>query len=229
MLQIIPSEKRYFSDMGNMNSHFLFSFADYYDVNNTHFWNLRVFNDDFLEWNSGFGMHPHKYYEIMTIMLEGTITHKDTLGNDIKVSKNQIQVTDTATGIMHSEINAESESLKLYQVWFSPDEMSPKPKYFTATFEEKDFENKLAVLGTGLQDHERGLTSKLSVERWVFDAGKVLEIDYEKHVFLYITSGSVKLHNWEVLQPKDQLRAFGEEKIMLEFLEKTDFILIESE
>jgi hypothetical protein len=40
---------------------------------------LRVFNDDFLEGNSGFGMHPHKYYEIMTIMLEGTITHKDSL------------------------------------------------------------------------------------------------------------------------------------------------------
>ena len=229
MLQIIPAEKRYFSDMGNMNSHFLFSFADYYDPTNTHFWNLRVFNDDFLEGNSGFGMHPHKYYEIMTIMLEGTITHKDSLGNHIKVTKNQIQVTDTATGIAHSEINAENEDLKLYQIWFSPDDMSPKPKYFTATLQDKDFENKLAILGTGLQDHQNSLTSKLSVERWIFDAGKTLEIDYNKYVFLYVTSGKIELPNWEILNSKDQLRAFGEEKMILKFLEKTDFILIKSE
>ena len=229
MLQIIPAEKRYLSDMGNMNSHFLFSFADYYDPSNTHFWNLRVFNDDFLEGNSGFGMHPHKYYEIMTIMLEGTITHKDSLGNHIKVTKNQIQVTDTATGISHSEINAENEDLKLYQIWFSPDDMSPKPKYFTATFQDQDFENKLAILGTGLQEHQNSLTSKLSVERWIFDVGKTLEIDYNKYVFLYVTSGKIELPNWENLNPKDQLRAFGEEKMTLKFLEKTDFILIKSE
>ncbi len=229
MLQIIPAEKRYFSDMGNMNSHFLFSFADYYDPSNTHFWNLRVFNDDFLEGNSGFGMHPHKYYEIMTIMLEGTITHKDSLWNHIKVTKNQIQVTDTATGISHSEINAENEDLKLYQIWFSPDDMSPKPKYFTATFQDQDFENKLAILGTGLQEHPNSLTSKLSVERWIFDVGKTLEIDYNKYVFLYVTSWKIKLPNWEIINSKDQLRAFGEEKITLTFLEKTDFILIQSE
>lgn len=229
MLQIIPAEKRYFSDMGNMNSHFLFSFADYYDPTNTHFWNLRVFNDDFLEGNSGFGMHPHKYYEIMTIMLEGTITHKDSLWNHIKVHKNQIQVTDTATGISHSEINAENEDLKLYQIWFSPDDMSPKPKYFTATFQDQDFENKLAILGTGLSEHQNSLTSKLSVERWIFDVGKTLEIDYNKYVFLYVTSGKIELPNGEILNPKDQLRAFGEEKMTLKFLEKTDFILIKSE
>jgi len=62
-----------------MNSHFLFSFANYYDPQNESFGNLRVFNDDFLKAESGFPMHPHKYYEIMTIVLEGTITHKDSL------------------------------------------------------------------------------------------------------------------------------------------------------
>jgi quercetin 2,3-dioxygenase len=37
MIKIIPKEKRYFSDMGRMNSYFLFSFADYYDPSNEKF------------------------------------------------------------------------------------------------------------------------------------------------------------------------------------------------
>jgi hypothetical protein len=46
------------------------------------------------------------------------------------------------------------------------------------------------------------------VERGIFDAGKTLEIDYNKYLFLYLTNGKVKLHNGDILGPKDQLRAF---------------------
>lgn len=243
MLKIIPSKDRFFSDMGNMNSYFLFSFAHYYDPDNQNHWNLRVFNDDFLEWNSWFDFHPHKYYEIMTIMLDWTITHKDSLWNNIKVTKNQIQVTDTSTWIKHSELNEENESLKLYQVWFSPDEISPKPIYYTSTFTETDFENNLFTLASWLDsDSKNKLTSKVSVKRWVFDEKKELEIEFDRYVFLYLTSWKIRI-NWEYeLWEKDQLRAFNEKKtrwipkeeivpwgIKIEFLEKSDFILIESE
>lgn len=226
MIKIIKAEERYFSDMWNMNSYFLFSFADYFDPNNEHFWNLRVFNDDFLSWKSGFWMHPHKYYEIMTIMLEGTITHKDSLGNDIKVKKNQIQVTDTSTGIYHSEFNEEKEPLSLYQVWFAPDEMSIRPKYFTSTFDDSDFENKLSILWTWLEKHKNQLTSKVSVKRWVFDLWRQIDIEHDKFVFIYLTYWKIELSTWEILNSKDQLRVFWEDKISIKFLEKTDFILI---
>lgn len=230
MISIIPSQNRYFSDMWNMNSYFIFSFADYYDPKNQSFWNLRVFNDDFLEWNSWFGMHPHKYYEIMTIMLEWTITHKDSLWNNIKISKNQIQITNTSTWISHSEINEEKESLNLYQVWFSPDEMNPKPIYYTASFEEWDFENNLKVLASWIDENSGNkLKSKVSVKRWIFDKEQVLDLNYDKYLFLYITSWKVRINNEIILNSKDQLRTFEEKVIKLEFLEKTDFILIESE
>ena len=170
MYQIIKKQQRFFSDMGDMNSYFLFNFAHYYEPNNESFGNLRVFNDDFLSSNSGFDFHPHRYYEIMTIMLEGTITHKDSLGNHIKVSKNHIQVTNTATGIMHSEINEEKQDLKLYQVWFSPGEMALKPVYYTASFSEKDFENNFFTLASGLVENKNTLSSKLSVKRGIFEA-----------------------------------------------------------
>lgn len=230
MINIISSEKRYFSDMWNMNSYFLFSFADYYDSENQKFWNIRVFNDDFLEGNSWFVMHPHKYYEIMTIMLDWTITHKDSLWNHMKISKNQIQVTNTSTWIKHSEINEENESLKLYQIWFSPDEMAPNPIYYTVSFNQKDFENNLFTLASWIDKNSiNKLSSKITVKRWIFNEKQVLNINPEKYCLLYITSWKIRINDNLILNSKDQLRASNEKIINLEFLEKTDFILIESE
>ena len=229
MIQIIPKEKRYFSDMWDMNSYFLFSFADYYDRNNEAFWNLRVFNDDFLGAKSGFPMHPHKYYEIMTIMLEWTITHKDSLWNIEKISQNEIQVTNTSTWIFHSEFNEENKDLKLYQIWFSPPEMSLKPVYYTAKFWEKDFENKLFTIASWIDENKNKLSSKISVKRGIFDPGKSIKINPLKYFFLYVTSWKIKV-NWKhILTDKFQLRAEGEKEINLEFLEKTNFIIIDSE
>lgn len=227
MFQIIPSNKRFFSDMWDMNSYFLFNFAHYYDPQNESFGNLRVFNDDFLSAGSWFPMHPHKYYEIMTIMLEWTITHKDSLWNHIKVAKNEIQVTNTSTGIMHSEFNEEKEDLKLYQVWFSPPEMNIKPIYYTAKFNEADFENNLFTLASGIQENNNKLLSKVSVKRGIFEVWQKVTIDFEKYVFLYVTSWKLKV-NGNILDKKDQLRAFWEH-LEIEFLEKSDVIVIESE
>ncbi len=227
MFQIIPSNKRFFSDMWDMNSYFLFNFSHYYDPQNESFWNLRVFNDDFLKAESWFPMHPHKYYEIMTIMLEWTVTHKDSLWNHIKVSKNEIQVTNTSTWILHSEFNEENEDLKLYQVWFSPPEMNIKPIYYTASFSEKDFENTFFTLASGIQENKNKLFSKVSVKRGIFEVWQKITIDFEKYVFLYLTTWKIKV-NGKILDKKDQLRAFWEH-LEIEFLEKSDVIVIESE
>lgn len=228
MYQIIPKEKRFFSDMWDMNSYFLFNFAHYYAPENESFGNLRVFNDDFLKAKSGFPMHPHKYYEIMTIVLQWTITHKDSLWNHEKIHANEVQVTNTATGIYHSEFNEENEDLKLYQVWFSPPEMNIKPIYYTARFEEKYFENNVFTLASGIEENENKLSSKISVKRWIFEIWKKIQIDFQKYVFLYVTSGKIKINGKEILWEKDQLRSYWE-KVEIEFLEKSDFIVIESE
>ncbi len=185
MIQIIPANNRYFSDMWNINSYFLFSFADYFNIDNQSFWNLKVFNDDYLSSKSWFWMHPHKYYEIMTIMLSWTITHKDSLWNYEKITKNQIQVTDTSVWIMHSEFNEENESLKLYQIWVSPENMSIKPKYFTATFFDSDFKNNLFTLASWIEENKNTLISKVWVKRGFFDKWNNLKI-ISKKIYLYM-------------------------------------------
>ena len=228
MIKIIPKEKRYFSDMWDMNSYFLFSFANYYDPLNNSFWNLRVFNDDFLKSNSWFDFHPHKHYEILTLMLDWTITHKDSLWNIEKISKNEIQFTNTSTWIMHSEINEENVDLKLYQIWFSPNFTAPNPRYFKDKYDEKDLKNNLFLLASWIDKTSKNkIDSEVSIYRWIFDENTNFKIDFNRYVFIYVTYWELEI-NWKKIWEKDQLRAFGEENIEIKFAKKSDIVVIYS-
>lgn len=81
-MKIIKADQRFHSDKSEINSHFLFSFGDYIDHSNMNLGHIRIFNDDFIAPKAGFPTHEHKYYEIMTVVLNGgEITHEDSLGN----------------------------------------------------------------------------------------------------------------------------------------------------
>jgi len=66
---------------------------------------------------------------------------------------------------MHSEFNEEKEDIKLYQVWFLPPKMARKPIYFTAKFTDRDFENTLFAMASGLDENKNQLSSRVSVKR----------------------------------------------------------------
>ena len=231
MKKIIRAKERYFADMWKIKSYFLFSFADYYDPNNMNWWALRVFNDDFIAWETWFPTHPHKHFEIITIMLSGTITHRDSLGNSEKIHAWEIQVTNTGSGITHSEFNEEKEDIKLFQIWFSPLETVPVPNYYTTKIDESLFKNTLFILASGIEKEKtNSLISPVSVKRWNFDTWKVFiyKINEEiKYILLYVISWSVNIGE-DTLQKKDQLRIYDEKEILLEFLEESQIIVIES-
>lgn len=225
MKKIIRASERFFNDYGDVKSYFLFSFANYLDPKNMNWGQLRVFNDDFIAVWAGFPTHPHRHFEIITIMLSGTITHQDSLWNKEKIHPSEIQVTNTWSGISHSEFNEDSEDIELYQIWFSPKKEASEPIYYTAKYEPKDFENTLCTLVSWLTPSQHTLVSDAMIQRWVFDAGEKLEIDTQHYVFLYVTSGMVQIEDVE-LRKKDQLRIKDEWIIQLTFLEKTEILII---
>ena len=79
------------SDLGWLKSKFHFSFADYYSPKRIHFGNLRVINDDLIEPQTGFDLHPHKDMEIISYVVQGELTHQDSMGNKRVVKRGEIQ------------------------------------------------------------------------------------------------------------------------------------------
>ena len=107
-----------------------FSFNEYYDPDRMNFGALRVLNDDRIAGGKGFPTHGHNNMEIITIPLEGSIQHRDNMGNAGVVKTGDIQVMSAGTGITHSEANnSGTDTLRLLQIWVLPNKRNVKPRY----------------------------------------------------------------------------------------------------
>lgn len=107
-----------------------FSFGRYVDRDWMGFGPLRVINNDTVAPGGGFATHGHDNMEIITYILNGALSHKDSLGSGSTISDGQIQVMSAGSGIEHCEFNASGEKpVHLYQIWLLPNERDAKPTY----------------------------------------------------------------------------------------------------
>ena len=117
MLKKISKDAMHLSNLGWLESRFHFSFADYYNPKNMNFGVLRVLNDDILHPDNGFDMHPHKDMEIISYIVEGEITHKDSMGNERTLHRGEVQYMSAGTGVYHNPSDAmqiiDEESLNI--------------------------------------------------------------------------------------------------------------------
>lgn len=134
------------SDLGWLKSKFHFSFANYYDPNRIHFGNLRVINDDLIEPQTGFDMHPHNDMEIISYVVAGELTHEDSMGHKRVVKRGEIQYMSAGTGVQHSEHNLGKEITRLLQIWIYPREKDLQPRYGDKLYKWEDRVNKLLHL-----------------------------------------------------------------------------------
>lgn len=130
MIAIRKASARGSFDHGWLQTHHTFSFGDYQDPRHMQFRALRVMNEDFVAPGEGFGMHGHRDMEIVTLMLEGQIAHRDSLGNTEVLSPGELQRMSAGTGIRHSEFNPSSTTpAHLYQIWLFPEREGLTPSY----------------------------------------------------------------------------------------------------
>jgi redox-sensitive bicupin YhaK (pirin superfamily) len=124
------SEQRGAANFGWLDSRHSFSFGHYYDADHMGISALRVINDDWVAPGAGFDNHGHRDMEIISYILEGSIEHKDSMGNQFIVPAGEVQRMSAGSGVTHSEFNAsETQPLKFLQIWITPNKKGIEPSY----------------------------------------------------------------------------------------------------
>ena len=129
ILKFRKSNERFKSNREWLDSKHSFSFAEHRDPIWDNFGKIRVINEDIISPNSGFNTHSHSNMEIVTIVIKGEITHRDSLNNLGIIHEDEVQVMSAGTGISHSEKNEKNIDCKLFQIWIYPDVQNLKPSY----------------------------------------------------------------------------------------------------
>ncbi|PWZ01746.1 Pirin-domain-containing protein [Testicularia cyperi] len=134
------------ADHGWLKTYHTFSFASYFDPSYMQFSNLRVINEDRVAPGTGFGAHPHREAEIFSVVLDGQLEHKDSMGNTEILKRGDVQFTSAGTGIRHAEKNGGKGEVHFLQIWSMPSVSGLTPKYYTATASDEEKRDTLLTL-----------------------------------------------------------------------------------
>ena len=125
-----PAQARGHTTMAWLDSWHTFSFADYVDPDHEFFRALRVINEDYIAPMRGFPMHPHREMEILTYVVSGRLTHRDSMGNARTVHAGQVQYMSAGHGVTHSESNeSPTAPVHLLHIWIIPAIRDGTPVY----------------------------------------------------------------------------------------------------
>jgi redox-sensitive bicupin YhaK (pirin superfamily) len=229
MIRVIKANKRRFSDFGWLKTYWLFSFSDYYDPENIQFGALRVFNDDVVEPGMGFPTHPHQEMEIVTMVLEGEMTHRDSMGNRTVIKAGDVQRMSAGKGFTHSEFNLGNRPVHFYQIWIYPDKAGLAPTYDQRSFADTPVSNNLLPVASG-QKLRNVVTFNTAATIYAGNLEAAhdtrFKMNESRRIFVYITRGEMTIND-TVVKSGDQARIDLGTSLAFKAQKPTDFILID--
>lgn len=198
------SNERKFFDHGWLKTYHTFSFANYHDPRFMGFRSLRVINEDRVAPGHGFPLHDHKDMEILSIVLEGELAHKDSMGNESVIDTNEIQAMSAGTGITHSEYNpSDTATVHFLQIWILPDARSIEPRYQES--ELPTTRNQWVLIGS-----ENGRLKSVKIQQDIelyaisLDSGKKTEkkVPENRYGWIQVIDGELTL-NEDIIRAGD--------------------------
>lgn len=204
-----------------------FSFADYFSEENMGVGALRVLNDDIIDPHSGFDTHPHSNMEILTYVLDGAITHEDSIHREKKrVTRGSVQYMSAGTGVSHSEKNEEDIPARIAQVWIIPDKRGYAPVYGQQDFPWEERVDKLLLIASGKEASPIKIQQDVNIYALYLKEGKTLSFSPKSGYMYYIALfegetrvGEIELKRGEAL--------VGDENIQFRALSASHMLIFE--
>ncbi|MGF1610412.1 MAG: pirin family protein [Kiloniellales bacterium] len=228
MIEVTPFEQlgRFRNEW--LNARYHFSFAEHYDPARMGWGPLRVWNDDTIEPGQGFGMHGHRDMEIITYVRRGAITHQDHLGNQGRTEAGDVQVMSAGSGILHAEVNLESEPTQLFQIWIEPNRLRVAPRWDQRRFPKGERAGVLVPLASGRPGDEQALPihQDATLLGATLMAGQSVthQLGSGRRAYLVAASGRCTV-NGTAVEARDGVSVGDEETLTITAIEDSELLL----
>ena len=198
------SDRSSTSAPGRLTRH-SFSFGEHYDPANLGFGPLVCHNDDVLDPGGGYPEHPHSELEIVSWVLEGTLVHTDSTGEQHVLEASRAQVLSAGRGIRHSELaDPASGRCRFVQAWLTPSSPGAEPSYDLGEAPQTSGELVEVAGGEGLPIGTSG--ARLLVAR--LSSGQAVDLPDDPRQHVFAATGSVTLDG-DPLRAGDVVRITG--------------------
>jgi redox-sensitive bicupin YhaK (pirin superfamily) len=230
MITIRRSNERGHANHGWLDTHYTFSFSDYYDPQFMGFRDLRVINEDLIEPDQGFPKHGHRDMEIITYMISGELSHRDSMGNGETILPNEVQRMTAGTGVLHSEFSSPTERTHLLQIWILPEQLRLTPGYEQKKFEPAEKQGRLRLVASrGGGDGSVHINQDVKVYASILKNGEEVtsQLAEGRHAWIQLISGSLEV-NGESLNEGDGAAISDEGLLVLKALrDGTEFLFFD--
>ncbi len=189
-----------------LDTRYTFSFADYIDEAWMGFKTLRVMNEDRIAPGKGFDLHGHRDMEILTYVMQGSLRHTDTMGNNEVINAGEFQRMTAGSGVQHMELNAsQTEECHLYQIWILPREQKLPPSYEQKNFAPSNHpgggrgpaRKDGRILIASPDGRDGSLTIHQDAEVWLYRLAKeekvIVETSNGKVIWIQVVSGEIAI------------------------------------
>lgn len=230
MIRRRPAGERGTTQLGWLDSWHTFSFGDYLDPAHQSFRSLRVLNDDKIAPGGGFGMHPHRDFEIVSYVAAGELEHQDSLGTGSVIRPGEVQRMSAGTGIMHSEFNpSKSTPVHLLQIWLVPERRGLTPSYEQRSFPLDERRSQWQLLAS----HD-GRADSVTIHQDAEIYGTILEpgetvrhaLQPARHAWLQVVRGKLTL-NGQPLSTGDGAAISDERELVVSAEQPSELLLFD--
>ena len=230
MIKIRRSEDRGKANYGWLNTNYTFSFNNYYDPRFMGFRDLRVINEDYIAPNQGFPTHGHRDMEILTYIVAGELSHKDSMGNGETIYPHEVQRMTAGTGVSHSEYSSPTDKTHLLQIWILPEENNLTPGYEQKYFAPEEKQGKLKLVAScGGDDGSVKINQDVKLYASILQADETIshELAENRHAWIQIIKGSIDIGG-ETLSQGDGAAVSEEIVLQIKSLtNETEFLLFD--
>jgi hypothetical protein len=230
MIRIRKSNERGHANYGWLDTFHTFSFNTYHDPAHMGFRSLRVINEDHIEPAQGFPTHGHRDMEIVTYVIRGELSHKDSMGNGTTILPDEVQRMTAGTGVLHSEYSSPTDRTHLLQIWILPETKSLEPGYEQTAFPRDEKRGGLKLVAS-----RNGTGGSVTIHQDVSLYASVLaegeRVTFEprsgRHVWIQMISGALEISGIG-LAPGDGAAISDEARLEIKAnADETEFLLFD--